>query len=318
MIAIIGAGIAGLTCAHIINSGGHDVCVFDKGRGLGGRIATRQTDFGSFDHGAQYATAHGLPFKQYLSRLKRGEQVKRWDVASGETDRWVAVPGMSALVRPLAEGLTVHRNTHITELERAGQGWMLRDTGGVVYGPYDGLVLTPPAPQSLDLLGQYADCFPELRTIRYSPCWTLLAAFNSPLQATPLTRSTNGIFGWIAKNSSKPGRDGTTETWVAQVNSDWSQQELELDKNEMSGKLLAHLFEQLSLPVRSTVYTAAHRWRYARVEHPAGQAFAYDDDLKIGLAGDGMLGGRIEAAYESGRLLALHLLEGLHSEKGFA
>jgi renalase len=56
-IAIIGAGIAGLACAQRLQDGGCSVTLFDKGRGAGGRMATRRvtTPFGeiAFDHGAQ-------------------------------------------------------------------------------------------------------------------------------------------------------------------------------------------------------------------------------------------------------------------------
>ena len=55
-IAIIGAGMAGVTCARTLRQAGHKVTIFEKSRGLGGRMATRASAFGSFDHGAQYFT----------------------------------------------------------------------------------------------------------------------------------------------------------------------------------------------------------------------------------------------------------------------
>jgi len=55
-IAVVGAGMAGITCARTLQQAGHQVTVFEKSRGLGGRMATRDSAFGSFDHGAQYFT----------------------------------------------------------------------------------------------------------------------------------------------------------------------------------------------------------------------------------------------------------------------
>ena len=51
-VAVIGAGLAGLTAAARIAAGGAAVTVYDKSRGLGGRLATRRSPQGSFDHGA--------------------------------------------------------------------------------------------------------------------------------------------------------------------------------------------------------------------------------------------------------------------------
>ena len=55
-IAIIGAGMAAVTCARTLVQAGHRVSVFEKSHTLGGRMATRNSPFGTFDHGAQYFT----------------------------------------------------------------------------------------------------------------------------------------------------------------------------------------------------------------------------------------------------------------------
>ncbi|MDP3490273.1 MAG: FAD-dependent oxidoreductase, partial [Phenylobacterium sp.] len=43
-IAIIGAGMAGLSCAEALSDAGHAVQVLDKGRGPGGRMSTRRIE----------------------------------------------------------------------------------------------------------------------------------------------------------------------------------------------------------------------------------------------------------------------------------
>lgn len=53
-IAIIGAGLAGLTLAREINASA-DVHVFEKYHGVGGRMAHRHLEGFDFDHGAQYS-----------------------------------------------------------------------------------------------------------------------------------------------------------------------------------------------------------------------------------------------------------------------
>ena len=65
-IAIVGAGIAGIACARTLVQAGHQVTLFEKSATVGGRMATRDTPFGSFDYGAQYFTARDARFIRAL------------------------------------------------------------------------------------------------------------------------------------------------------------------------------------------------------------------------------------------------------------
>ena len=52
--AVIGAGIAGLSCATVLQQAGLKVSLFDKSHGPAGRMSTRRGDGWQCDHGAQY------------------------------------------------------------------------------------------------------------------------------------------------------------------------------------------------------------------------------------------------------------------------
>ena len=89
--AVIGAGIAGITCARTLVQAGHSVTVFEKSPNLGGRMATRSTLFGSFDHGVQYFTVRDPRFAQALATVpgvvqalecQRGARARRPTAAS--------------------------------------------------------------------------------------------------------------------------------------------------------------------------------------------------------------------------------------------
>ncbi|MEM6905266.1 MAG: FAD-dependent oxidoreductase, partial [Pseudomonadota bacterium] len=91
---IIGAGMAGLACARALTDAGHRVTVLDKGRGVGGRLATRRTEDGwQFDHGAQYIAASGTPFREAMAGMAEAGSLAPWD----QPDHLVGVPGMSAV-----------------------------------------------------------------------------------------------------------------------------------------------------------------------------------------------------------------------------
>jgi len=293
-IAIIGAGLAGLTLARALTAAGRDVRLFDKGRGVGGRLATRRiTHDGQehrFDHGAQYFRAEAPGFAALLA--EQGAQP--WPDAL----RRVALPGMSALGRHLAEGLDVSTQCEIRSLRRDAAGWFL--THGTEAGPFAAILVTTPAPQAIPLIEPHAPGLAQrLSSIRYAPCWTVLAAFAARLPLPDVLRH-HGIIGWAARDSSKPGRDNAQENWVIQAAPGFSATHLEASPDSVLPPLLA------ALPAPAPLFAVAHRWRYALLQAPLGEPCLWEDGL--GYASDGCLGGRAEAAFDSGTALARRVL----------
>ena len=77
-IAVIGAGISGLTAAQTLSDAGIDVTVFEKSRGVGGRTANRRSEYGSFDHGAQYFTVKDKRFRNFTEDLVSKGVIASW------------------------------------------------------------------------------------------------------------------------------------------------------------------------------------------------------------------------------------------------
>jgi len=84
-IAIIGAGMAGLACARHLAQAGHAPIIFDKGRGIGGRLATRRAEGLQFDHGAQYVNAHTPGFAALLAELAAAGAAAPWPDGTGRS-----------------------------------------------------------------------------------------------------------------------------------------------------------------------------------------------------------------------------------------
>lgn len=321
-IAVIGAGISGLACGHRLADAGHAVSVFDKGRGLGGRLATRRVDGLVFDHGAQYATARQTAFRDMLELLTQAEAAAPWHAAwamlseDGMTRstpseaRWVGVPGMSRLIRPLADGLALHLGTRITALAHDDDdGWLLTDADSVAHGPFRRLVITAPAPQAAELLGPYARRFPDLARVRYAPCWAAMIAFPDPLPLPfDAARLDDPVLSLVARNGSKPGRPDSADAWTLHGTPDWSRNNMDLPPDGAAVALLDRFLELTGVP-ETVVHTSAHRWRYALVEEAAGRPFLHDPALGLALAGDWCLGPRVELAFMSGHQLGEALVE---------
>jgi renalase len=146
-IAVIGAGMAGLSCARRLADAGYAPVVFDKGRGIGGRLATRRTPDGlQFEHGAQYVTARSAGFEALLEQARTAGAAALWTDGAEGTDRphSVGTPGMNALAKHLARGLAIRQGIQVTALREAGRGWTLTLPGEEQV--FDRVVVTVPAP----------------------------------------------------------------------------------------------------------------------------------------------------------------------------
>jgi predicted NAD/FAD-dependent oxidoreductase len=303
-ITIVGAGMAGLSCATRLAALGHDVALFDKGRGPGGRMATRRVEADGtmlrFDHGAQYFTARDPRFVEQVARWEREGVVARWDVA-GE-DAWVGTPAMNAPIKAMAGRHDVQFGTRIEQLLRDGDGWQL-DGEGAPDRRFDAVVVALPAEQAGPLLQPHASAMGNLAdTTSSAPCWTIMAAFEQRLPSEQDTIRHHGAIGWAARNNAKPGR-GSAECWVVQASPDWSRAHLEDEATAVETALLDQLADAIGAPLPPRLAISAHRWRFARSDS-AGEEALWDAQQRIGVCGDWLLGPRVEAAYLSGLILA--------------
>jgi predicted NAD/FAD-dependent oxidoreductase len=320
-VAVIGAGVAGLTCARTLDASGLQVVVFDKARGPGGRTSTRRGDGVAFDHGAQYFTCRSEAFSRRLEDWVARGVARAWtepvvDLAPGGRTRsrklerrWVGVPGMNALAKDLAKGLRVEVRTRVERIERERAGWCLRAEQGEDAEGFDAVLVATPAPQAVPLLATVPALADHAEAVRTDPCWTLMLAFEEPLGTL-----FGGAFvadsplGWIARDASKPGR-GEAECWVLQATPEWSRSHLEDEADAAADTLLEAFETALGRSLAKPSHAAAHRWRYARTTLAAGSPCLWHAPTGIGACGDWLLGARVEAAFESGAALAATVLE---------
>ncbi len=300
--AVIGAGMAGLAAAKILSSAGHNVTLFEKSRGVGGRMATRRVGDLQFDHGAQYFTAKSLQFQNLAdSWIEAGHAQKWFD------DALVGTPGMSAIGRAFSQGLNIKTGFQAQALHRDTNGWQvksLQDQNLIsVDGSFDSILLAIPLPQAIPLAATAGVVLPGVEFTTYAPCWALMLAYNQPVLTFDHQRADDGIIAWIARDASKPGRTPDSETIVIHATPEWSKAHLEEPTETVATALLNH-FSDICGIHPAPVYVSAHRWRYALVEEPLGKPFIWDEALKLGACGDWCIGPRIEDAFESGNALA--------------
>jgi renalase len=299
--AIVGAGVAGLAAARILTAAGHEVTVLDKSRGVGGRMATRRAGGLQFDHGAQYFTARGARFQAQVAEWTLDGRAAEW-----EPGRFVGTATMTAPVRAMAAGLRIQAETTISCLQRDPDGWRLSGRGpdgDLRIGPFEAVVLATPAPQAVPIAASAGLSWPLMRAASYAPCWALLLAFDAPVRlAADGVRPADDVIGWIARDSTKPDRPRGVETIVAHATPAWSRAHLE-DAPESVEAALLEAFRHVAGTSAAPRHVAAHRWRYALVETPAGEPFWWNGDAGVGACGDWCIGPRVEAAFDSGEAL---------------
>ncbi|MEM8884314.1 MAG: FAD-dependent oxidoreductase [Planctomycetota bacterium] len=304
-IAVIGAGLAGVTCAGLLHDAGRHVVVFDKGRGLAGRMSSRRAHGAFLDHGAQYFTARDPAFAEAVLQWEEEGFVERWPSSlQVEEARFRGAPHMSSLCESLAHGLAVRSETRIDQLLCGPQGWELRDGAGDWLGPFDTVIVAVPAPQAAPLLQPAPALADAVGRVEMDPCWAGLFLFEERLGLDWDGRflDEHGM-AWVARHDQPRG-----ESWVLHADVAWTEEHLGLSKPDA----LPHLREALAAVVGRELpeakYERAHLWRYARTRTPLGEPYLWNGMTRIGACGDWCLGGRIEAAWTSGHTLAHHLL----------
>ena len=310
-LAVVGAGIAGLSAARALSDRGHQVRIFEAAATPGGRVATRTFPAVemprplagatlAFDHGAQYFTVRDDRFSMVVAEWLRDRvavkwtgrivsfDAEGWEELEQETDRYVGAPGMGAMAAAMAGGLDVTYGHTVQSLPR------LLDI-------VDHVIVAMPAPQALPLVSHVSNLADKVSRVAMKPNWTVMAAFEERVSARFDAAFVHGSpLGWIARNSSKPKRDWKVDTWVLQATTSWSDAHLD-DRPDDVGAFLMEAFEDLvraGLP--RAFYATVHRWRHATADPPLAVGAIHDADARITLCGDWCKGSRIEDAYLSG------------------
>jgi predicted NAD/FAD-dependent oxidoreductase len=312
-VLIVGAGLAGLNAARILKAEGVRAVLVDKGRSVGGRMATRRIGGGLADHGAQFFTVRDPEFQTMLDGWLADGMAFEWsrgwsDGSLAETrdghPRYAIKGGMNALAKHLAHELDVRVNFKVESVAHVDDGWRVTAEGGGM-AHARAVLLTAPVPQSLTMLDSGRVALSEadrraLEAIRYEPCITAMFVIDGDVRLPPpgaIQRPHAPIY-WIGDNR----RKGISDTLVltAQASASYSQQLWDRTDDEIASALRVDM-----LPIigeqSQIVEMEIKRWRYAQVTSTYGERFLMADGLpRLVFAGDAFDGPRVEGAVLSG------------------
>jgi hypothetical protein len=303
---VIGAGLAGLAAAKTLQSAGLGVLLLDKGRRVGGRMASRHFEGAHFDYGAQFFTARDPEFRRLIDGFLGTALATPWFDRDGET-RYCSPVGMNALPRYLAEGLRIHCGVTVASVRRDGNLWRILAADGTEYAT-EVLVVTTPVPQALALLELDEQARGELGGIEYHRCLAILAvlAGDSAIPAPGFLRLTEQPLQTLADNRQK-GLEGEATGVTILATPSFSLLHWDTPQEEVAELLLTAAAPWLGSPVTHWRY---HRWRYSQpVQTFETRYYAVEGGPPLVLAGDAFGGPRVEGAFLSGVAAATWLLE---------
>ena len=304
-IVVVGAGLAGVACARTLQEAGEPVVLIDRGRRIGGRMATRRIDDRVVDLGASYVTVSEPEFGAVVDDWERRGLARPWTdtfaVAGGEPTtgpvRWAAPGGLRSLVEDLAAGLEVVDATTVREVRRRADGWWVDERLA------SAVVLAMPDPQAHRLLEE--DLRAELPApAAFEPVLALVATWTQRCwDFKGLFVNDHPSLAWVADDGRRRG-DGAP-VLVAHSTPAYAADHL-ADPAAAGPELSRALQEVLGVP--APVSTFIHRWTFARPARGRAEPYTLTES-GLALCGDGWAEKpRVEAAYLSGRAVAEALL----------
>jgi renalase len=340
-IAIIGAGMAGITCANELQRAGKSVIILEKSRGVGGRMATRRLFDTIADHGTCYLSPKDPRFQAVFDRLIAAGIVKSWTNTVHSLDlegklspnpdlapRYIAPAGMSSIAKFLASGLDIRLSQKVINLESTGDGWRIKIEGEPPTEIFAKTVIsTVPTPQAVDLLTAIEHTLPpeimaKLRSIEFYPSIAVIVGY-APAQLTDWYEHYPAVcavscpedpqLGWLGIDSSKRPPDAPP-VFVLQSTAKFAEHYAAPDYAQLATTaLLNHAGERFRPWLAHPQWQQTQVWRYAFAKNPLAVPYLQiAQPAPLILTGDWCGGRKVESAMLAGLAVAeLFQLENL-------
>lgn len=309
-----------MLAATELQKAGQRVTVLDKGRGVGGRMATRRLlpdNSAVADHGAQFFTVRDAQFQQQVEDWISAEAAAEWCLGFGRQDghpRYRGSQGMTSIPKLLAQELDVYTQSKVSKIQQEEELWRLETESGLIYRAKN-LIVTSPVPQSLALLQSGnvdlpADAEQALNTIVYDPCFAVMCLLNqkSSIPVPGGIQVQGEVIDWIGDNQQK--EISAKPSVTIHASADFTRQYIDEAQEKIGQMLIAVADEVGYFDANHVVATQVHRWLYAKpiTLYPDRCLCLELNGLRLVFAGDAFKHARVEGAALSGLAAAAELL----------
>ena len=328
-IAVIGAGVAGLTAGRVLAEVGHEIVVFEKSRGYGGRLATRYTGNNNttkVDHGLPYIEVSSDKIEPLVNELIDSGILEPWvgpfvhkNEQGEETDikptkkRYIAPKGMNQVGKKLARMVDVRTETKVSGITHIGEdrtkkrSWMLNFPTGLAEN-FDAVIIATPSKQAYAILNTTIDEVATLKLLRdvdsveYEPSFSLMVGYGSAdIPNWAMMECDNDVIESITNEASKR-EEGAECSFVVHTTAEFAKKFMNSNRDEVEEIILDELSEILGGWSALPEWKQLHFWRYSKVKNPLDCPFmeVVGHDAPIALVGSYMNGDSVESAYLSG------------------
>jgi len=335
-LAIIGAGVAGLSAARELRSRRPELTttIYEQSHNLGGRVATRRRDGFIFDHGAQYLKTPDAALERLITSelpaddlfdigrpvwvFDHSGAITAGDPAQNADPKWTYRSGLDQLAQLLAAGLDVRHGLRIGSIQQLGaRRYELFDDAGVRVGAADAVLFAAAAPQAAAILAASPldqsvkdGLVAELGRVRYRPCLSLALAYDRRI-VRPFYALVNSDRGhpiaWLACEHDKgPSRcPPGLSLLIAQLAAQFSRDEWDLPAEQLARVVADQVSALLGEDLRRPLWCDEYRWPHALPDTAADFSALNGTGSQLFFAGDYTAGqGRVHLAIESGQRIA--------------
>lgn len=318
-----------MTAAWALRTREMEITVFEKSRGPTGRAATRGRRGNRYDHGANFLTLDrervrevvldGLPTDE-LEPIEAGiwtfdAEGTRTAPSEDSDTRYTYRRGINTLGKLLDRGCPARivTETQIESLRAVEDHWTLSDASGQTHGPFDAVLLTPPAPQTADLLSSSGgpavhELAGSVAKASYVAQFAVVLGYDRRIERPDpfyglLNDDQEHEVSWIGFEDVKPGHVPEGQSVVViQMSPAWTAKRLETDPDDHVADAKTMAARVSGCMLKRPSWYDTQRWRYSLpVEGADVDALAQGADVGLFFAGDYVAGtGRVAAAMETG------------------
>ena len=322
-VAVIGAGITGITLANLLQKK-VNLTVFEKSRGVGGRMATRRAEPYQFNHGAQYFKIENKEFKNFLQPLIQNKIIKHLEanhieILNKEVIKrtktynkiyYTPVSKMNSVVKYLINNnFFIKLLCKIDKTIKENDKWFIIDSDNVSYGPYDWLFITIPPNQALEILYNNFKFLDIIKKIKMRSCYSLMLGFDKIKEFdfdTALFLDEDVQWLSIRKKIIE-----NKKYYNLLINSsyDFAEKNVNSSKDKISDYLIKQVSEIVKYELNNYEHKALHFWKYAMSEKNNNLGSLLDEDLKVIVCGDWCMNGKVEGGFLSAKDAAKKLIK---------
>ena len=318
-IAIVGAGLSGSLCAHLLSQYGKTVCIIDKSRGSGGRASSKRLEGDiSCDLGTPYIAAKHPDILALFKQLTEEHIAAPWkQLSKNGSQAFVGMPKMSAITRHWIQNANFIANTRIHHLEQIIQkgddqpSWLLRDDKYQPVVIAKKIIIAAPAPQAASILASNEKLAVLLlranqASASYQSQWAMWLE-TEPCDLSAVIEPKGSLIKRMIKDNYKPMRHSEkVDRWVIQTDPNWTKQHLDSNKEWVTQTVL-QAFAEIT-EHRVLKHGEPHRWFLSRfTENKGNHPFSWSSEHNAGLIGDWLCQGDAEGALLSAFSLINHI-----------